>query len=163
MSGTGNDQAATCPGHPLRGDELAFLREARVGRLATVDAHNRPFVVPFCFAVLGEQDPVVVSALDEKPKRVPDRDLARIRNIERNPDVGFVVDRYDEDWSKLAFVQVWGAASLVEPGADRHREAVAGLRAKYPLYLAMAIERRPVIVIEQLRAHSWRGDGRHFS
>jgi PPOX class probable F420-dependent enzyme len=112
--------------------------------------------------VLGADEPVVVSALDEKPKRVADEHLARVRNIERNPEVCFVVDRYEEDWSQLAFVQVRGRATLLPAGSEGHSEAVAALRVKYPQYEAMAIERRALIVIDRLRGTSWRGDGTSF-
>lgn len=138
------------------------MREARVGRLATVDTRHEPSVVPVCFAVMGNTSPRIVSVLDEKPKRVADRDLRRIRNIERNPAVALVVDRYDEDWSKLAFVQLRGVARVIAPGEEGHAAAVSALRAKYPQYLEMAIERRPVIAIEGLAAFSWRGDGTRF-
>jgi len=151
------------PGRPPSSDELAFVRDARIGRLATVDDRNRPVVVPFCFALLEDDEPVIVSVLDEKPKHVPDRDLARVRNIRRQPEVMFVVDEYDEDWSRLAFVQVRGLASLIDSGSDRHSEAIAELRRKYPQYVAMAIEQRPVIVIRELRANSWRGDRGRFA
>ena len=152
-------------GRSFRVEERAFVRAARVGRLATVDEHGFPLVVPFCFALIGEDDaPVVVSVLDEKPKRVPDRELARVRNIECHPEVAFVVDRYDEDWSQLAFVLVKGRARLVQPGESLHEEAIAALRAKYPQYLAMAIAERPVIAIEAGRITSWQAsDGGQVS
>ncbi len=150
-------------GRPPSPDELAFVRDARVGHLATVDSRNRPAVVPVCFALLDGGDPAIVSVLDEKPKRVADRDLARVRNILHQREVMLVVDRYDEDWSRLAFVQLRGTASLIEPGADGHAEAIAALRHKYPQYRGMAIERRAAIVIRDLRASSWRGDGESFS
>lgn len=147
------------PGRPLRKEERDILGEARVGRLATVDVWNRPAIVPFCFALIGEHDPIVVSVLDEKPKRVSDADLVRVRNIERNSEVAFVIDHYDEDWSVLWFVHVRGQASLLPPGADGHAGSVAALREKYPQYQEMAIEPRPVIVIAGLRATSWHAAG----
>lgn len=106
---------------------------------------------------------VIVSVLDEKPKRVADRDLRRVRNIVANPAVSLVADRFDEDWSRLAFVQVRGIARIIEPGDPGHDEAIEALRAKYPQYRAMAIEQRPVIAIENLTATSWRGDGDRFA
>ncbi len=156
------DSETISAGRPLTPAELAFVRTARVGRLATVDAASRPAVVPFCFAVLDGDEPVVVSVLDEKPKRVTDANLARVRNIQSNPAVSFVVDRYDEDWSRLAFVQIRGRAAVVEPGASIHARAIDALRAKYSQYRTMAIGERPVIVIAELRGHSWRGDGEPF-
>jgi len=123
---------------------------------------GRPYVVPVCFALIGDDEPSIVSVLDEKPKRVADRNLRRVRNIQANPGVALVVDRYDEDWTKLAFVQVRGNALILSPGEDGHAGAIAALRAKYPQYRAMAIEQRPVIAISNLTATSWRGDGTRF-
>lgn len=142
--------------------EWAFARDARVGRLATVAANGSPRVVPFCFAVLNDGELVVVSVIDDKPKGVGDRDLARVRNIGANPHVAFVVDTYAEDWSQLRFVQMCGVAAIIEPGDPIHEAAVAVLRAKYPQYRTMAIDHRPVIVIRAIRASSWRGDGNPF-
>jgi PPOX class probable F420-dependent enzyme len=150
-------------GRPLRQEELAFVQVARVGRLATVDAHGQPSVVPFCLALLDGDEPTIVSVLDDKPKRVADADLRRVRNIAANPAVCFVVDRYDEDWSRLAFVQVRGMASIVPPGGPGHAAGIAALRAKYPQYAAMAIEERLLVVIANLRGTSWRGDGEPFA
>lgn len=149
-------------GRPPSPVELTFVRNARVGHLATVDARNRPSVVPICFALLDNDDLLLVSVLDEKPKRVADRELARVRNIRHQPEVMVVVDAYDEDWSRLAFVQVRGAASLMVAGSDGHAEAIDALRHKYPQYRTMAIEDRDVIAIRALRATSWRGDGEPF-
>ncbi len=139
---------------------LAFVRQARIGHLATVDDRGRPSVVPFCFALLGEDEPVVVSALDEKPKSVADAELARVRHIRSHPEVAVIVDRYDEDWSRLAWVQIKGHARIVAPGEDGHADAITALRAKYPQYRAMAIAQRPVILIERLRITSWAATGR---
>ncbi len=159
MTASGTKLQGPPPGRPLRTEERATVHDARVGRLATVDAWNRPAIVPFCFALtclIEGSDPVIVSVLDEKPKRVADVELARIRNIERNPEVSFIVDHYEEDWSRLAFVQVRGRASLLAPAAEGHSEAIAALRYKYPQYRKMAIESHLVILIADLRASSWR-------
>ncbi len=140
-------------------DTLHMVRDARIGRLTTVNERGRPSVVPFCFAVIGDEEPVVVSVLDEKPKHVPDQELARVRNIRNNPHVAFVVDHYEEDWSRLAFVQVRGQARLVSPGDPGHAAAITALRSKYPQYRSMAIERRAVIVIERLHIQAWSSAG----
>lgn len=155
-------RAHSRPARPPFAEELAFVRDARVGHLATVDERNRPAIVPFCYALLEVDTPVIVSVLDDKPKRVADRELARVRNIRHQPEVMVLVDRYEEDWSRLAFVQVRGSTSIVDPGSEGHAEAIAALRAKYPQYRAMAIEDRAVIAIRDLRATSWRGDGQPF-
>lgn len=144
------------PGNAMvTGQELAFIASMRVGRLATIRADGAPSQVPICYAVLAGETPAIASVLDEKPKRVTDRELARVRNIRRDPRVSLLVDRYDEDWSWLAFVQIRGRARIVEPSETGHASAIAALREKYPQYRAMAIEHRPVILIEDLHARSW--------
>lgn len=143
--------------------ELTFLRDARVGRLATADTHGFPSVVPFCFALLDDPEPTIVSVLDEKPKQVPDAELARVRNILRHPEVGFVVDDYNENWSTLIFVQGKGIARLVSAGDPLHTHALTALRAKYAQYLSMNLTNRPIVAIDKLRFQSWRGDGQPFA
>lgn len=135
--------------------ELAFLETARVARLATIGRDGVPSLVPICFAIAGMSPPAIASVLDDKPKRVTDGELARVRNIRRDPRVRMLVDHYEEDWSRLAFVQVAGVARIVEPGAPGHAESIVVLREKYPQYRAMAIETRTVIVIEHLHIRSW--------
>ena len=39
--------------------------------------------------------------------------LRRVRNIETNGRVAVVIDRYDEDWTKLAWVLFEGVATIV--------------------------------------------------
>jgi len=118
--------------------------------------------VPFCFALLPGPEPTIVSVLDEKPKRVTDDELARVRNVRMHPSVGFVVDRYDEDWSRLAYVQGRGIARMIEAGDPMHSGALAALRDKYPQYRTMMLENRGMIAIAALRLRSWRGDGQPF-
>src|SRR3989449_616123 len=100
---------------------------------------------------------ISVSGVDAKPKRVAGRDLRRVRNIEQNPHVSLVVDRYDEDWSRLAWVIVEGRAALVTEGSVRAL-AVDLLRAKYAQYRTMGLDREgaTVIRIAPERALAWR-------
>jgi coenzyme F420-0:L-glutamate ligase / coenzyme F420-1:gamma-L-glutamate ligase len=138
----------------FRYDQLDFLETQRVGRLATTDRAGQPHVVPVCYACDGMS---LFVALDAKPKRVDARRLKRVRNILENPSVALVVDRYDEDWSRLAFLLIQGTAELIEPGADEHAGAVALLRARYPQYAAMPIELNPAIAIRPTSVVAWGG------
>jgi PPOX class probable F420-dependent enzyme len=139
----------------MNSTEHSFVRSGRVARLATLTAGGTPSLVPICYALVGSDAPVIVSVLDEKPKSVPDAELARVRHIRRDPRVTVIVDRYDDDWSRLAFVQVRGVARLIEPHDSAHAPAIAALRRKYDQYRTMAIDQRPVIVIEPRRTTSW--------
>ncbi|MFI5401272.1 MAG: TIGR03668 family PPOX class F420-dependent oxidoreductase [SAR324 cluster bacterium] len=135
-------------------DVVAFLAAARVARMATVDSAGAPLVLPICFAVSGTR---LFLSLDEKPKRRDPLDLERVRNLRANPRVAVVADRWDEDWSRLAWVHLSGTARLAMPGEERetHGAAVALLREKYPPYRRMAIETRPLIAIDIERVKTW--------
>jgi PPOX class probable F420-dependent enzyme len=129
--------------------EEAFLGQQRVARLATADADGRPSVVPVCYAYL---DGRIYTAIDEKPKS--GRPLQRLRNIEANPNVAFVCDRYEEDWQRLAWLHVRGRAAPVTDADERSR-AIAALRERYPQYESMGLEERPLIRIEPESGSSW--------
>ena len=140
--------AALTPG------QAAFLERQRSGRLATVDPAGQPHAVPICYALL---DGIIYTPIDEKPKRGDPRELRRIRNILANPKVCLIVDHYeDDDWSRLAWLQVRGAASLVEGAAER-TAALAALRARYRQYRAMALEELPLLRITPTRLVGWSG------
>jgi PPOX class probable F420-dependent enzyme len=132
----------------------ALLEGGRVGRLATVDARGAPHVVPVCFALFTPPDGAVriYSVVDEKPKRTTR--LQRVRNIEAQPQVAFVVDRYAEDWSELAWVMVRGSAQVLD-GGEEYCSALAALRAKYEQYRSMDLEGRPLIRLVPQRVNGW--------
>ncbi len=130
-------------------DQVRFTESQRVAHLATADANGRPHVVPVCFAYLNRR---IYIAIDEKPKR--SLRLKRLRNIEENPRVALVLDRYDEDWLRLAWVLVQGTAAVLDRGPE-HGRALTALREKYPQYLEMALEGRPVISVTAERVSSW--------
>jgi len=128
-----------------------FIRFARVAHLATADRKGVPHVIPICFALDRK---TLYSPIDEKPKKVSPLRLRRIKNIVENPHVSVVVDRYDENWRKLAYVLIRGKARVLLRG-QKHRRAVLLLRRKYPQYRKMAIHERPIIRITVTRWTSW--------
>jgi PPOX class probable F420-dependent enzyme len=131
---------------------LAFLRDARVGRLATADAGGRPLVVPVCYVFDGAR---CYSAVDAKPKQT--RNLRRLKNIADNPRVSLVVDEWSEDWSQLRWVIMEGHARVLQGGAD-FGHAIDLLVAKYPQYRALNLDRTSgaLIVITPDRVLVWR-------
>jgi PPOX class probable F420-dependent enzyme len=128
-----------------------LIRSARTAHLATADSSGQPHVIPICFVFDGKQ---LYSPIDEKPKRTAPTQLKRLKNIRDNPNVALVIDRYDEDWSSLAYVLVFGKARILQRG-EKHRRVVRLLRHKYRQYKAMAIEERPMIMITPKRMVSW--------
>ncbi len=131
--------------------EKAFIRASRVAHLATTDKNGHPHIVPICY-VLDRED--LYSPIDEKPKRTAPLRLKRITNILTNPHVSVVVDRYEDDWNRLAYVLVRGKAQVLTRGG-KHKRAVALLRKKYPQYRSMAIHQRPIIRITSTHCNSW--------
>ena len=135
--------------------DLEEVDRYRVARLATADARGKPLVVPVCFAC-GKD--AIYSVLDEKPKRVAASRLRRVRNILANPQVRLLVDHYEEDWSRLAYILVEGIAEMITEKTERteHAEALRLLREKYLQYRVMRLEGRPVIKISPQRLITWK-------
>jgi len=133
-----------------------FLESHRVGHLATAGTDGAPHVVPVCYAL---DDEALYFVADEKPKRRPARELLRLRNLRANPRAAVVVDDWDEDWTRLAWVLVRGSARIVSDPAA-HGTALGLLRARYPQYRAMVLDdpaRNPVVRIDPTRVVLWRG------
>jgi PPOX class probable F420-dependent enzyme len=126
---------------------LELLSEARVGRLGLLDDHDRPRVLPVTYAL---SEGSLWSAIDEKPKRT---DPARLRYLARRPEAAVTVDRYEEDWSALAWVQVLGSVRILE--ADENRPALDALVAKYEQYRRRSPP-GPLLRLEPERALCWR-------
>ena len=132
---------------------VEMLRTARVGRLATADAGGRPHVVPVCYVLADDHR--IYSAVDAKPKRTPN--LRRLRNVVENPRVSLVVDVWDEDWSRLAWVMAEGTAGILTHDLER-APALAALEAKYPQYVSMDLPTTAgaVLAITPTRVVAWR-------
>lgn len=133
-------------------EALELLSQARVGHLATADRAGRPHVVPICFAWLER---AIYTPIDRKPKRSGARVLRRVRNLAQNARAAVVVDRWDEDWSRLAYAMVEGPAMLLEAGAEWDT-AAAALTRKYPQYLELPLAGCPIIRIAAERVTAWR-------
>ena len=125
-----------------------------MARLATADRSGAPHVVPLCYAVEGDH---LYFVIDAKPKARAGTGLKRMRNLTENPAVALVVDDWDEDWTRLAYLLVRGRAAVVANPGER-AQALALLRARYPQYRSMTLEgaAHPVVRITVERAHLWR-------
>ena len=134
---------------PLNRNATRLLRRARTAHLATADLAGQPHIVPICFVFDGRN---FYSPIDEKPKRTTR--LKRLRNISENSQVALVIDRYGEDWRKLAYILVFAKARILSRG-EKHRRAVRLLRRKYRQYRAMKIDRLPMIAITPKRIVCW--------
>ena len=141
----------------LSDHERKFLLTRRVGYLATADGRAIPHVVPVCFTI--SQGTLYIT-IDEKPKRVADPyALGRVRDLLARPQVTVLVDHWDEDWARLAWLRVDGIARLLEPGdnsAVAERDAaISALRAKYPQYSGHDLQSRPLIRFDLGHVVGW--------
>lgn len=111
-----------------------LVEEARSAHLGLIDGDGRPRVLPVTFALC---DGALVTAVDHKPKRVAGRELARVRWLRERPAAALTVDRYEDRWSRLAWVQALGDAEVLEEPPPGALEALA---AKYEQYAGRAPE-----------------------
>jgi PPOX class probable F420-dependent enzyme len=134
----------------LPGWARELLASEPVGHLGLIDDDGHPRVLPVTFAAVEGE---VWSAVDDKPKRDPGTELARVRWLRARPRSTLTVDRYSEDWGELAWVQVIGETAIVEIAG--HEGVLKALAARYPAYR----ERRPPGPLLQLtpeRCVCWR-------
>jgi PPOX class probable F420-dependent enzyme len=136
-------------------DAQRLLEHGRVGHFATADGAGQPHVVPVCYAF---DDHALYFVADEKPKRGAAHALKRLRNLRENPHAALVVDEWDEDWTRLAWVMVRGPAH-VETDAGRRDDALARLRLRYPQYHAMRLDdasAHPLVRLAAEHVVTWR-------
>jgi len=124
------------------------LTTARVARLATIDPDGRPHLVPIVFALDGD---TLYSAVDRKPKR--SKTLRRIENARARPDVTILVDRYEDDWSRLWWIRLRGRARVLDEGEERKR-ALELLAEKYPQYRTDPPD-GPVLAVHITEVRTW--------
>jgi PPOX class probable F420-dependent enzyme len=127
------------------------LESARVARLAFLDDEDSPRVLPVTFALA---DGAVWSAIDRKPKRTGEP--ARVRWLRRDPRAALCVDVYDDDWSKLAWVQLLGRVEVLD--LDAGGPGLEALVNKYAPYYDEPPP-GPLLRLELERALSWRASG----
>jgi PPOX class probable F420-dependent enzyme len=140
--------------HKISDSVRTKMQEARVARLATMDASLGPHIVPVCFAYDGK---VFYTAIDQKPKRVAPERLTRLRNILAVPQVALLIDKYDEEWTQLWYILIRGKAELIPNGGRKERAwAIRKLRAKYPQYSRRMLPAdAPIIRITPERTTFW--------
>jgi PPOX class probable F420-dependent enzyme len=98
----------------------------------------------------------VWTAVDRKPKRREGEELARVRWLRRHPRAALTVDRYSDDWSRLAWVQVLGEMRVVDPADGA--EALRDLAERYPAYRDEEPP-GPLLELRPGRCLVWRASG----
>ena len=137
--------------------QRTFIESMRRAVLATLAPDGHARLVPICFS-LDEDRAVLWTPIDDKPKEAADPlTLARVRDVRADPRVTVLLDRWDEDWTRLAWMRIEGTAAVLEAGtrgAER-AAAIAALRTRYPQYAGHGLESRPLIRISIDRVTDW--------
>jgi nitroimidazol reductase NimA-like FMN-containing flavoprotein (pyridoxamine 5'-phosphate oxidase superfamily) len=136
----------TLSGSPLSGEESEFVAAARIGHLATTRRDGTPHVVPI--SPVLDLDRLVFAT---------ETDTVKVRNIRDNPYVAVCFDQYDEDWSLLKQVLVYGSPYFIETGAefDRDRNLLYEKFTQYEDSSPIEESTSVIVEIEMERASTW--------
>ena len=107
--------------------ELAYLADGRLGRLATIDATGTPHVVPLGWSYNSELDTIDVRG----------RDLANTRkfkNVRRNPRAAIVIDDVLPPWQPRC-VMVRGPAEALADATDEQGQSTGPIIRIQPLHV----------------------------
>ncbi len=110
---------------------LNLIDAARVARLAQLDFEKRVHAIPFVFV---RHDRTLYSPVDGKPKR--HAKLSRLAWVENEPSVTVLIDEYEEDWTQLWWLRIYGEAKTVHSDVPGWELIVDKLSKKYPQYNA---------------------------
>jgi pyridoxamine 5'-phosphate oxidase family protein len=105
-------------------NELDYLADRRLGRLATIDADGLPHVVPLGWSYNPALDTIDVGG----------RDLARtkkFRNVRANPKVALVIDDVLPPWRPRS-VMVRGEAEALEEATSADGERLGSIIRIHP-------------------------------
>lgn len=142
-----------------RSEIVETLNNSKIARLATVDPeNNQPYLVPVVFVFNGYN---IFIPIDDKPKKTGNSNqLKRVKNIQKNPSISFLIDTYDEeDWNNLSYLMIQGKARIVVnrlKDIDTIKTAHSLLSEKYLQYKNLVGMGDSCIVIDIQKAISWK-------
>lgn len=107
---------------------VRLIKNTSIGYLATAASNLQPYATPVVFILHNNN---IYVPLDQKPKTVSISELKRVKNIQENPKVCFLVHHYDEDWTRLWFVMITGYATLVNGTSKTLRTKLKTIHNKF--------------------------------
>ena len=142
-----------------RREIVETLNNSKIARLATVDPeNNQPYLVPVVFVFNGYN---IFIPIDDKPKKTGNSNqLKRVKNIQKNPNISFLIDTYDEeDWNNLSYLMIQGKARIVVnrlKDIDTIKTAHSLLSEKYLQYKNLVGMGDSCIVIDIQKVIKWK-------
>jgi pyridoxamine 5'-phosphate oxidase family protein len=122
-------------------NELAYLAEPRLGRLATIGPDGLPHIVPLGWSYNPALDTIDIGGRDFARTR-------KFRNVQANPRVALVIDDVVPPWQPRA-VMVRGSAEALLDAASADGERMGPIIRLHPTEViswgldAITPERRP--------------------
>jgi PPOX class probable F420-dependent enzyme len=142
-----------------RSNIVKTLNNSKIARLATIDPeNNQPYLVPVVFVFNGYN---IFIPIDDKPKKTGNSNqLKRVKNIQKNPNISFLIDTYDdEDWNNLSYLMIQGKARIVVnrlKDIDTIKTAHSLLSEKYLQYKNFVGMGDSCIVIDIQKVIKWK-------
>ena len=114
-------------------EEIAYLRENRLGRLATADADGQPHVIPLTYTFNEDEDAIDVGGLDFGSGK-------KWRDLGKNPKAAFLVDDVIGPPRRARAIEVRGRAELHETGGDT-------INPRFPNFSPQFVRIRPTRIV----------------
>jgi len=105
-------------------DELEYLAQQRLGRIATVGPQGQPHVVPTSFRYNAEQDAIDVGGLRMSQTK-------KLRDVQRTGRASIVIDDVLPPWQPR-MIEIRGTAAVVPEGGkalnERFEDTIVRIR-----------------------------------
>ena len=113
--------------------EIPYLREHKVGRLATTNAEAQPHMTPLTYVYNEEEDAIDVGGLNFGASK-------KWRDVNENPKVAFLVDDVIGPPRRARAVEIRGNAELHETGGET-------INPRFPNFAPQFIRIRPTRIV----------------
>jgi pyridoxamine 5'-phosphate oxidase family protein len=114
-------------------EEIGYLQENKLGRLATADAACQPHVIPVTYFFNEEEDTIDVGGLNFGAGK-------KWRDVQENPKVAFLVDDVIGPPRRARAVEVRGNAELNGTGGET-------INPRFPNFAPEFIRIRPTRIV----------------
>lgn len=120
-------------------EEITYLRENKLGRLATADADGRPHVIPVTYFFNEDEDTIDVGGLNFGSGK-------KWRDVRENPKVAFLVDDVIGPPRRARAVEIRGNAEIHDTGGET-------INPRFPNFAPQFIRIRPTRIVSWGLAH----------
>jgi len=113
--------------------EIWYLRENKLGRLATADADGQPHAIPVTYFFNEDEDTIDVGGLNFGAGK-------KWRDIRQNPKVAFLIDDVIGPPRRARAIEIRGEAQLHETGGEE-------INPRFPSFAPQFIRIRPSRIV----------------